>query len=362
MSKVGALLSTLAAGGAWAMPSDLFYVGTYSNIIASYTNSSGFGQTQAGIAPSWLAFSPAADHMFAVDEFASGGVVRSFRIASDGALFPINSVSNVGEAPCHLEVHPSGRFVVSSNYCGGSVTVIPVSTEGVLGSPSDRILYPGNPANCGGAHAHQAIFDPFGQFALVADLGNDMVFGYKFDSTLGRMIEVSRLNQPRGSGPRHIALHISGKYAYIINELDSTITAARYDEGILSSFQTQSTLRIGETASGMAGAEVVVSANGKFVYCSNRDLTDQRRDSIVVFAVDDSTGGLTPIQHVWTGGQHPRHFGLSPSQKVLKVANKNGRNIVSFDVDTVSGLLSMTSTLSVYFEPTQVLFPDVYAQ
>jgi 6-phosphogluconolactonase len=160
-----------------------------------------------------------------------------------------------------------------------------------------------------------------------------------------------------GSGPRHIALHTSTDYAYVINELDSTVTAATYQDGALAAFQTQSTLRTGESASGMACAEIVVAASGQYVYGSNRDLTSQGRDSIVVFAVDEMTGTLRPIQHVWTGGQHPRHFELSPSQDLLLVANKDGRNLVSFDVDATSGLLTMSSTLGVSFEPTQVLFP-----
>jgi 6-phosphogluconolactonase (cycloisomerase 2 family) len=181
-------------GGASAV-SDLLYMGTYSGLIASYnaTDLQLVGQTGAGQAPSWLARAPAGGKLFAVDEFASGGVVRSFNVAADGSLEPINSVSNVGEAPCHLEVHPSGRYLLASNYCGGSVVVIPVSPDGELSVPTDTVLHPGNPAGCGGAHTHHAIFDPTGAFALVADLGNDLVFGYSFDASAGRLTEVSRL-------------------------------------------------------------------------------------------------------------------------------------------------------------------------
>jgi 6-phosphogluconolactonase len=149
------------------------------------------------------------------------------------------------------------------------------------------------------------------------------------------------------AGPRHMAFHPNGKFAYVIDELDSTMSAYSYDAtlGQLTSLATLSTLPAGTSNVGNTCAEVVVAPSGNFVYGSNRG-----NDSIVTFSVDSATGKLTYIGVTPSGGNVPRSFTLSADGNLLLVANESG-NVTSFSVDMASGALSKLSSIDVPQKP-----------
>lgn len=315
------------------------------------------GTTSGVENPSFLALNPEKTHLYAVAELGTGegkpsGGVSAFAIDADtGHLEYLNSESTKGDGPCHLTVDATGRNVLVSNYGSGNVAVIPVAEDGSLLPASDFVQHEGssvNPKRQEGPHAHSVNLDQDNNFAFVADLGLDKVMIYAFDAKAGKITPNNA--QPwakvkAGAGPRHFAFHPDNRAAYVINELDSTMTVFAYDsdKGTLNELQTISTLP--EDFGGTSYcAEVRVHPNGKFVYGSNRG-----HDSIAVFKVS-SDGTLQPVEYTSTQGEFPRNFNLDPSGEWLIAANQNTHNVFVYKVDAKSGKLTPTggSTLIPY--------------
>jgi 6-phosphogluconolactonase len=299
--------------------------------------------------PSYVALHPSGRYLYAANEVGdfdgkSSGAISAFAIdLATGGLTLLNQQASHGAAPCHLCVDQTGQYVLAANYGGGSAVVLPVQADGRLSEASDVIQHHGssvNPRRQGEAHAHSINLDPANQRAYVADLGLDKIMIYRLDLAQGKL---SPNNPPwaqvkAGAGPRHFAFHPNGRYAYVINELDSTITAFAYDEahGSLTDLQTLSTLP--DDFSGTSHcADVHVHPSGKFVYGSNRG-----HDSIAIFTVDQATGKLNPAGHESTQGKVPRNFAIDPTGAYLLAANQNSDNIVIFKIDQDTGRLTPT--------------------
>ncbi len=343
----------------------LMYVGTYtepqdgvpskSKGIYAYRYDANSGKlTSLGLAaetvnPSFLAIHPNRRFLYAVNELASykgqsSGAVSAFAIDSaTGKLTLLNQVASRGADPCYISVDKTGKFVLVANYTGGSVAVFPVLQDGRLGEASAFVQHSGhgtNPERQEGPHAHSIDLSPDNRFAMVDDLGLDELIIYKFNGTKGTLAP----NDPpyakldAGAGPRHFAFHPGGKFAYVISEMQSSVTAFAYDgrAGAFRSLQTVSTL-----PKGFAGrnddAEIEVHPSGKFLYASNRG-----HDSIAVFAIDESKGALTLLEHVTTGGKEPRSFEIDPTGTRLFAANQKSDNIVVFRIDAKTGRLART--------------------
>jgi 6-phosphogluconolactonase len=301
--------------------------------------------------PSFLAVHPNQRFLYAVGELGNfagkkGGAVSAFAIdPKTGDLKLLNQQSSVGAGPCHLVVDKEGKAVLAANYSGGSVCVLPIAADGSLGEASAFMQHKGSSVNKQrqeAPHAHSVNLDPANRFAFVADLGLDRVLIYRFDAAKGTL----QPNDPpavavaAGAGPRHFAFHPNGKFAYVINELDSTVTALAYDadRGALKPLQTVSTLPEGG-AKGNSTAEVVVHPSGKFVYGSNRG-----HNSIAVFTVDPATGKLTPAGHQGEGIKTPRNFVIDPTGQFLVVANQGSGSLVVFRIDPATGALTPTGS------------------
>ena len=299
--------------------------------------------------PSFLAIHPSRRFVYAVGEMGSvagkkGGAVSALAVdRQTGKLTLINQQSSGGAGPCHLVVDTAGRNVLVANYGGGSVASLPIREDGRLGQATSFIQHEGSsvdPRRQKGPHAHGIYLDPAGRFAFVPDLGLDKVVIHRFDATLGSLAP----NDPPfatvtpGAGPRHFAFHPSARYAYVINEMGSTVTAFGYDarRGDLKSFQTVSTLPEG-FAGNNTTAEIFVHPSGKFLYGSNRG-----HDSIAIFAVDAATGKLASVGHESTRGKNPRGFNLDPTGTWLVAGNQDTDNVVVFRVDARTGKLRPT--------------------
>jgi 6-phosphogluconolactonase len=299
--------------------------------------------------PSFLALHPQGRYLYAVnevDDFGGQptGAVSSFAVdpASGGLTF-LNQQPSHGTAPCHMSVDRAGKFVLVSNYSSGSVAVLPILEDGRLGPASDVVQHHGssvNPERQQGPHAHSITLDPANRYAFVADLGLDKVMAYRFDLDAGKLQAAAQpwAQVTAGAGPRHFAFHPSRRYAYLINEIGSTMTAFAYDEaaGALAELQTLSTLPAGFSGRSHC-ADVHVAPSGKFVYGSNRG-----HDSIIIFAVDEATGKLSVVDYEPTQGQTPRNFAIDPTGAFLLAANQNSDTIVVFRIDPATGRLTST--------------------
>ena len=292
--------------------------------------------------PSFLAIDASRRFLYAVNENPTG-TVSSFRIDSkSGALTFLNQQPSAGADPCHVTVDRRRKNLLVANYTSGNVSVLPIARDGSLGAASDVEQHEGSGPReqQKGPHAHCILLDRLNRHALVADLGIDELMVYQFEAATGKLQpgkQASAAVHP-GAGPRHLAFHPNGRYVYVINELDSSLTTFKYEaaNGTLTQFETVSTLPRDFSGTSYC-ADVHVSAGGRFVYGSNRG-----HNSIVVFAIDPRTAGLSLLEHVSTEGKWPRNFTIDPSGRFLLVANQHTDNVVSFKIDTQSGRLTPT--------------------
>ena len=345
------------------------YVGTYTHgdsegiyvyRLDSETGALEYSSKVIGVEnPSFLDIHPSGRYLYSVNEVgefegqASGAVTAFYIHQATGEISYLNQRATGGGAPCHVSVDATGKYLLVANYGGGSVAALPIGKDGRLGKASDFVQHSGssvNPGRQSAPHAHAIMIAPDNRFAFVPDLGLDKVLIYQLDLEAGKLIpnaQPSAQVHP-GAGPRHLDFHPSGKYAYVINELDSTFTAFRYDAdtGTLTEIQTLSTLP--EDFEGTSHcADVHVHPSGKFVYGSNRG-----HDSIVICAIDADTGTLNYIDCESTQGKTPRNFGLTPAGTFLLAANQQTDTIVTFAVDADTG--ELTATGDVVEVPTPV--------
>jgi 6-phosphogluconolactonase len=361
---LGLLLSSVAAGSAGAAagsdqgPAKFWvFVGTYtdgkSKGIYRMTLDPASGKlSQPELAavssnPLFLAVHPTGKYLYAVNEGpgpGKGGGVTAFALdAKTGALTKLNQESTVGDGPCHLVVDATGKNALIANYGGGSVAVLPIGSDGRLHRASDFIQHVGkvfDPKRQGTPHAHSINLDKANRFAAVADLGLDRVFLYKFDPVHGKLTP----NKPpfsklkNRSGPRHFAFHPDGKHAYVINEIDCTVSAFDYDaeRGTLTALQTIPTMPI-PVEPRYSTAEVVVHPSGKFLYGSNRG-----HDSLAVYAIAPGTGRLTLVEYESTQGETPRNFAVDPTGAFVLAENMGSGTVVVFKVNPETGELEPT--------------------
>jgi 6-phosphogluconolactonase len=351
----------LTAGPAEQHGKYLFYVGTYteegskSKGIYAYRSDADTGQiTSLGLAaeatnPSFVALHPNGRFLYAVNEVQnykgpnSGGVSAFSIDRSTGKLTFLNEVPSRGADPCYITLDRTGKYVLVANYTGGSVAVFPVLEDGKLGEASAFVQHTGhgtNPERQEKAHAHSIDLSPDDRFAMVDDLGLDELLVYKFDSATGSLTP----NNPPftkldpGAGPRHFALSPSGKFAYVVAEMHSTVTVFSNDEktGTLHPLQTISTLPKDFTGQN-DDAEIEMYPSGKFLYASNRG-----SDTITEFAIDPGKGTLTPVAYTPTQGKIPRSFEIDPTGNFLFAANQKSDNIVVFRIDPKTGRLTPT--------------------
>ena len=288
------------------------------------------------------------------------GSVSAFSIdAKSGTLTLLNQESSVGTGPAHLIVDTTGRNVLVANYGGGSVAALPIGTDGKLKPSTAFVQHTGssvNPQRQNRPHAHSINVDPGNRFAYVADLGLDKVLIYRFDAATGTLVA----NDPPfaqvkpGAGPRHFAFHPKGRFAYVINEIDLTVTAFASDaaKGALTEVQTVSSLPPGESVqTGYSTAEVQVHPSGRFLYGSNRG-----HNSLSVFAIDEKTGRLTYVENVPTQGSTPRGFGIDPTGAFLLAGNQRSDSVVVFRIDQKTGRLTPTGQTLTIGSPVCVKF------
>jgi 6-phosphogluconolactonase len=313
--------------------------------------------------PSFVAIHPSHRYLYAVTEVSdigekkTGGVAAFAIDAKSGKLTLLNKQSTGGGGPCHVVVDKKGKNVLAANYGGGSACVLPIQDDGSLGKASAFKQHKGSSVDKGrqeGPHAHSINLDPANRFAFVADLGLDKVMIYKFNPAKGTLTDNDppSVSVKPGAGPRHFAFHPSGKYAYVINEMQSTITALKYDpeRGVLKVLETQPTIPK-EPKVNNSTAEVQVHPSGKFVYGSNRG-----HNSIAIFRFVEDSGKLVPVGRQGKGIKTPRNFGIDPTGKYLLVANQDGDSVIVFRINQKTGELTPTDSKVEVPKPVCVKF------
>jgi 6-phosphogluconolactonase len=333
------------------------YIGTYTRAaskgIYAYRFHPADGKlTPIGLAaettnPSFLAIHPNGRFVYSVSEVETfngqkSGAVSAFSIdPQSGKLMLLNTMPSRGGGPCHVLVDKTGKNLLVANYGTGSVASLPIKQDGSLAEASAFVQHTGQvalPERQGGPHAHSVNLAADNRFMIATDLGLDEALVYRFDAAKGTLTP----NDPPfakvepGSGPRHFAFQPGDKYAYVINEIKSTITTFRYDRarGTLQELQTVSSLPK-DFSDNNSTAEIAVEPRGKFLYGSNRG-----HNSIAVFAIDPHKGILTLVEHTSTQGKTPRNFAIDPTGTYLFAANEGSGNVVLFHIDQKTGRLT----------------------
>lgn len=335
------------------------------------------GVYELGTSPSCLALNTAGNRLYSANETDrvgenKEGTISSFAInRADGQLKLLNTVRSGGAGPTYISIHPSGRFLLVANYFGGSVAVLPILPDGKLGEPSDvkvdtGKLGPTKPTNAppgtfafsghDRTHAHMAASDPSGHYVLHVDLGLDQIYVWKFDDQKGVLTpnDPPSLAYPPGDGPRHFHFHPNGQWFYSIQEEGSTLVMADYDaaKGRLTPRQTISTLPPGFAGSNFC-SEILVSADGRYVYAGNR-----LHDTISIFAIGKN-GKLTYVREEPTRGNYPRSFSFDPSGQFLYCCNQRADNLTIFRVDRKTGSLTFTGHYVPVGNPSMLIFLDL---
>ncbi len=302
------------------------------------------------INPTYLALAQGKNRLYSVSEISSaaGESGRVNALAIDPlthALTHLNSQSSHGFSPCYLSLDPTGRYLLAANYESGNLCILPILEDGRLGQASDVVQLHGSGPHerQEGPHAHMIRSGPRGQFLFAVDLGSDRIFSYRLDREKGKLIPADPpwLQLQPGTGPRHLAFHPNGRFAYVVGELNSTVTLIHFDDqrGLLQVQQTLSTLPVDYPGHNQS-AEIQLAPSGKFIYVSNRG-----HDSLAIYAVDQATGRLSLTGHEPTRGKVPRHFAIDPSGGLLLVANQDSDSIAVFKIDVNSGELEATGHL-----------------
>jgi 6-phosphogluconolactonase len=300
------------------------YAGKQSPGIYSYQfdESSGeltFIESVSGVKdPSFLKPSLQHQTLYAFSQGADAdekSAAVAYRIESaTGKLAYLGQQPTADKSSTHINTDRAGRYLMLVSYGGGKLSLLPLQADGGIGELSDQVHHEGGSRAVSNrqdsAHPHSIYTDPSDQYVVVPDLGLDQIVVYKLDREQGKLQPHDQVRLSPGSGPRHLAFHPKLDYAYVIQELSSTLTVMAYDKaaGKLEPIQEVGTLPEGYDGPVNSCAEVQISPCGSYLYGSNRG-----HDSIVVFAIDQATGKLTLVEHASTLGSHPRHFSLSPN-------------------------------------------------
>ncbi|CAH1190910.1 6-phosphogluconolactonase [Paenibacillus auburnensis] len=308
---------------------------------------------QGIINPTFVNVDAANHRLYAIGEKANGeggkeGEVVSFAIDPlTGKLTELNRIPTMpalgaGQTTtCHINRDAESEYMVVCSYHGGLVGLITVDENGQPLQLIDTAVHTGKGSVPGQEkpHPHSAIFSPDERYLFVSDLGLDLIRSYRINRDRNILEAHGETKVQPGAGPRHFVFHPDGKSAYVINELNSTVTSFLYNSeaGTLQTADTMSTLPQDFPSEKNGCAEIAFSKDGRFLYGSNRG-----HDSIVVYAVNPDTAALTLVEHVSTRGGHPRHFTVTPDGQYLIAANRDGNNLVVFSLDTATGRLSFT--------------------
>lgn len=339
-----------------AQGAQIVYIGSYAEqeeagvSVCTFDAQSGQLTLQSQITglknPTFLDLDRDGGRLYAIgeqtgDDGVKYGIAAAFRIERDtGALQLINQARTTPASTCHIALDHTRRCLIVSSYHGGMVGLSELLDDGSVGAAIDIKRHEGRsvlPVQSQ-ARAHSVAIDRHNRYAIACDLGLDKLIIYRLDVSARALTPHDEVRTAPGAGPRHFAFHPSGKFAYVINELNASIIAYAYDEeaGRLRELQTVPTLPA-DWQGDNACADIHISPDGRFLYGSNRG-----HDSIVVYRIDPATGRLTYVQHEPTGGAHPRNFALSPDGRFLLAANRDTNNIVTFRRNEADGKLTAT--------------------
>lgn len=294
-------------------------------------------------APGFLVFHPDRSKLYAVANPGGEASVVAYEIGPYGALIQLNSERIPDGAAAHLAVHPSGKFLLTAQYGGGSVALFPLDRDGRV-LPSRQVFeHEGasgvHPERQARPHPHWVGFSPDGRFAFVPDLGLDQIVIYQLQSDQASLKPVGAAEAIPGGGPRHMKFSVDGRHIFLINELSLSVSTFTYDaeEGSAELVATTPTLSeaMKVTAESNSGSEILVHPNGQYVYAANRG-----HDSVTGFQIDPETGHLYVVDNEPIRGAWPRHINMDAGGRWLLAGGARSDSVTVFAIDPSTGALT----------------------
>ena len=284
------------------------------------------------------------------------GHISSYKIhEADGTLELLNQVSTEGSNPVHLMVSKSGNWLLVVNYATGNLVSFPVESNGALDVVCSSMVFDGvvgsNPEQRG-SHPHQIAYNNKFDLYYIPDKGLDRVTFIKLDEATGKFTLDGFTKFPDGAGPRHMAQHPSGDFAFVVGELNSTLYRCSFNllNGHLQIDDSSPTIPPGFKRNN-SGAGVVCMQDA--VYVSNRG-----HDSVVKVNIDPKSG--QKLETLWqkTDGSTPRFITIDETNKSLLVANEATDSIVALSLNSISSvephlLVSTGSPVCIIFKRTK---------
>jgi 6-phosphogluconolactonase len=306
--------------------------------------------------PSFLALDPSVSRLYAANESmgdpgAADGALSAFCVdRGSGRLAFLNAVPSRGRAPCHVAVDPTGRFLLSANYWGGSFLSHRILADGSIGPSAGEIRPIGrgrDPLRQEAPHAHSIVAAPTGRagapsFLALCDLGRDRVIVAAMDAVTGALRVHGEAAVSPGAGPRQIEFDRSGRHAYVVTEMGAGVIVLDWDPDQGRLVEKQEVPILDEEDSGKRwGTEIRLSADGRHAYASNRGA-----DCITCYAVDPDTGTLKALFRELLPGRTPRHTAFSPAGNLFLVACQDSHQVLVYRREPVSGTLRLLATNS----------------
>lgn len=303
-----------------------------SKLVSSVTSSN----------PSFVSIANNKKFVYAVNENDPGTVSSFIYQKETGTLTPVNTVDTKGAHPCYVSIDKKAKHLVVGNYSGGNLSVFDIKEDGSLSDAKQTIQHNGNGMNRQRqekAHVHATVYSPDYRMLFVPDLGMDKLMMYKVDSRSGLLspAEPPFIETVGGAGPRHMAFHPSENFMYLMEELTGTISVYEFKENKWATIQNPTAHPMNYKGA-MGSADIHISPDGRFLYCTNRG----ESNTIAIFSINQATGILTPVGHQSTLGIHPRNFTIHPSGNYLLVANRDSDEVVIFRINSFTGMLTDT--------------------
>lgn len=354
------LFLTYLSMTAYAQPSkEIVYVGTYSLrgsegiYVFEFDRKAGTMKPIQSVSnaksPSFLAIHPSGKYLYSVNEAAqagpsNAGAVSAYAIeTATGKLSFLNGQSSLGNGPCHISIDQTGQTAFVSNYGGGNLTVLPIGADGKLGAATDSVQHAGSGPNAKRQekpHVHSATVSPDNRFVYVADLGTDKLHVYEADvkNSTVKPATTPFVSVKPGSGPRHFTVHPNGRFAYLVQELTSSVAVFSRDAktGSLTIISESVNTLPADFSGQNTSADIHIDPSGKFLYQTNRG-----RDAIAMFSIG-SNGKLTLLGDEPTRGKTPRNFMIDPKGEFIFVAHQDSDNVTLFRRNKTTGKLTYT--------------------
>ena len=290
------------------------------------------------INPSYLTVSEDSKYIYSVNENGSKSTVSSFAFtAKSGAMQLLHQQDARGADPCYII--NDAKNVIVANYSGGSISVFGKGLDGNITPAKQVIQHKGKSINAQrqeSSHVHMVQFTPDKQYVLANDLGTDYIYLYKYHpNAVDKVLEIKdSIAVKSGSGPRHLTFSKDGKLAYLLQELDGSLTVFQYKKRTLKKIQKTQVVA-SDFKGQISAADIHVTPNGKFVYATNRGTAN----TISCFEIQKN-GFLKLVETQSTLGQGPRNFTIDPTGKFLLVAHQYSNEVVIFNIDADTGKLT----------------------